>query len=163
MKRSPDDAARAAYRLAGVIKSAAYAAGVDPRDVEDIVQLVAVAAARAAEKGDVTWSTSDAFRSWVYIVALRDALRYAERARRDVVGPQEEPEVTPTCEGRYEAIETLAILRASTTPERWKALASYARGVPIAEIARRAGLSVPGTYNRIRLARDDMRAALRRR
>lgn len=162
MKRTPDEAARAAYRLSGVIKSAAYAAGVEPRDAEDIVQLVAVAAARAAEKGDVAWPSPDAFRSWVYIVALRDALRYAERARRDAVGPQEEPEVTPTCEGRYEAIEMLAILRASTTPERWKALTSYARGVPIGEIARRAGLSVPGAYNRIRLARDDMRAALAR-
>ena len=118
MKRTPDDAARAAYRLTGVIKSAAYAAGVEPRDAEDIVQLVAVAAARAAEKGDVAWPTPDAFRSWVYIVALRDALRYAERARRDAVGPQEEPEVTPTCEGRYEAIEMARIcLTRASWPE----------------------------------------------
>lgn len=163
MKRAPEEVARATYGLRGMIGRVAFAAGVAPRDVDDVVQLVAVAAARAAEKDEVRWSTPDAFRSWVYVVALRAAARHAEEALRETLAPREEPVPVPTCEGRYEAIETLAILRASTTPERWRALTSYARGVPIAEIARRAGLSVPGAYNRIRLAREDIRAALRRR
>lgn len=165
MKRTPDAVARATYGLRDMIEAIATAVGVAPHDVDDVVQALATISAHAAERESAVWSSPDAFRSWLRIVAIHVASSHRSKVRREAwlhAELREDVRTVPSVEERYAAIETLALLRASTTPERWRAAASFARGVPIEEVARRAGLTVAGAYNRIRLARGDMRITLAR-
>ena len=68
----------------------------------------------------------------------------------------------PGAEPLFLARELLRFLRGSTTPERFRAVMAYAKGIPASDIARREGVLVATIYDRIRRAREDFRAALAR-
>jgi hypothetical protein len=56
----------------------------------------------------------------------------------------------------------IRLLRASTTPDRWRAIRAYANGVPVHAIAAREHVPTTTVYDRMRRARLDFDAALRR-
>ena len=147
-----------------VIERALQRVGVTDDDAEDVAQDVLVLAVQAAQHGRLRWEDRDTLRRWLYVVAFRFGVAHLQRVqvRARYEGTHENEPVAPSAEDRYLVRETLAIAARSTTPERWKTLRAFASGIDVADIARREGLTVPGVYNRIRLARADIRAALAR-
>ena len=140
------------------------AAGVPDADVEDIAQEVTILAVTTAQAERVAWKRRDTLRRWLFVVAYRHALGHLQRAQVRIryEGTHENEPIAPSAEDRYLVRETLAIAARSTTPERWRCLRAWANGHDVGEIARRERLTVPGVYNRIRLARRDIRADMAR-
>ena len=157
--------ARWVYAERGAVESALRGGGAAESDVDDLVQVVALAAVRTAEQDRPVWATCDAFRSWLRVVAYRVAVTHAHRATRERQHRLTIPrpsETVPSAEDRYRAAEELRLLERSTSPERWRAITALAAGETVAEVAREAGLSVPGVYSRAHVARRDFAAALAR-
>lgn len=160
-----DVIARTIMRERDIITRALQSAGVAPGDVDDVCQDVVLAALAAAQDGHLAWQHRASLVRWLHVVAPRHALDYQGRAPRREL-PEAEPEdlrLVPSAEGRYLLRETLALAAKSTTPERWRALRAWCNGVPVAEIVRREGLTVPGVYSRLERARRDIRSARERR
>lgn len=157
-----DAVALAAYSERDVIEKELARGGVAEHDIEDAVQDVLMTALHAAERGTLAFSPRWAFRSWLRTVARRQANVYRQRAALAALLPKEEPHEAPSPEDRYLAREMLRVLAASTTPERWKTMRSYAAGISVHEIAKRDGIRAASVYNRLRLAREDFAAALAR-
>lgn len=75
-------------------------------------------------------------------------------------------EAVLAAEARAELASELSLdaLGAATAPALWRAFYAYAvLGVPVEVIADSERVPVPTIYNRIRLARRDLRESLRRR
>ena len=83
------------------------------------------------------------------------------RARR-TASAAEKPPAAIDPERRYLGREALAFCRRATSPERWKAIRSWALGTPAAVIAQREGIPLATVYSRIWHAREDIRAAFAR-
>lgn len=129
---------------------------------DDVRQVVTIAAWDAARHGLLEWRARGAVRAFLRVATTRALYNwYARNPRHDELREEHEP-ATMNAEQRYLGKEALAFLRQATTPERWKAIAAYAKGIPVAEIARREDVPAATVYNWIRLAREDMRAALAR-
>lgn len=92
-------------------------------------------------------------------------MAYQQRAaRRELLFAHvEDARTVPSAEELYINRETLRIAARSTTPERWRTLRSWASGVDVVALGRRENLASASVYNWIRLAREDIRKALRRR
>jgi DNA-directed RNA polymerase specialized sigma24 family protein len=160
-----DVIARTIMRERDTITRALQSAGVAPGDVDDVCQDVVLVALAAAQDGRLAWQHRGSLVRWLHVVASRHALDYQGRAARREL-PEAEPEdarLVPSAEDRYLTRETLRVAATSTTPERWRVLRAWANGVPVADIARREGLTAPGVYSRIERARRDIRAAFTRR
>lgn len=160
-----DVIARTIMRERDTITRALQSAGVAPGDVDDVCQDVVLVALATAQDGRMAWQHRASLVRWLHVVASRHALEYQRRAARREL-PEAEPvdvRLVPSAEDRYLVRETLALAARSTTPERWRCLRAWANGVDVATIARREGLTPPGVYNRIRLAREDIRAGLARK
>jgi DNA-directed RNA polymerase specialized sigma24 family protein len=141
------------------------AAGVAVDDRDDLVQDVLLLAVRAAEEKRLAWEQRSALQRWLFVVAYRCGLEHVQRAevRARCEGTHENEPVAPSAEDRYLVRETLTLAARATSSERWRCLRAWANGVDVTTIARRERIAVPTVYNRIRLAREDIRAALRRR
>ena len=156
--------AAAIMRERGTITRTLKAAGIPEADAEDVCQDVILVALAAAQEGRLSWERRPTLQRWLYVVACRHALAYQQRAaRRELLYAHvEDARTVPSVEELYINRETLRIAARSTTPERWRALRLWANGGDVADIARREGIAVPTVYNRIRLAREDFKAAARR-
>ena len=104
----------------------------------------------------------------LYLFRARHRIREGRRRtdRREVV-PDEEPitVIGPAPKGRPIALRkaALAFLQPSTSAQRSRAwLAHEVDGVPVREIARQEWRPAATSYHRIRCARRDLKAALRR-
>lgn len=160
-----DLVARWVYAERASVESALRGGGAAESDVDDLVQVVALAAVRAAEQDRPVWATCDAFRSWLRVVAYRVAVTHAHRAARERQHRLTVPrlvDAAPSAEDRYRAAEELRLLERSTAPERWQTITALAAGEDVSEVAREAGLTVPGVYSRVHVARQDFAAALAR-
>ena len=159
-----DVIARTIMRERDTITRALQSAGVAPGDVDDVCQDVVLVALAAAQDGRLAWQHRASLVRWLHVVASRHALDYQGRAARREL-PEADPvdvRLVPSAEDLYLSRETLRIAATSTTPERWRVLRAWANGVDVATIARRERIAVPTVYNRIRLAREEIRAALAR-
>ncbi len=160
-----DLVARWVYAERATVESSLRGGGAAESDVDDLVQVVALAAVRTAEQERPVWATCDAFRSWLRVVAYRVAVTYAHRVARERQHRLTLPrpsETVSSAEARYRAAEELCLLERSTTPERWQTITALAGGEDVSEVAREAGLTVPGVYSRVHVARRDFAAALAR-
>lgn len=108
-------------------------------------------------------------RQWLAGLLFRAAVQHRRRMRREsrALRPRGTegvlPTATPSDEGPAAARLTLRSLQGETTPERWRAwVARYVDERPVIEIARSEGVPAATIYNRLRLAREDFAAALRR-
>lgn len=166
MRRTLADVIAAAImRERATITRTLRAAGVPDADVGDIAQEVTTLALYAAQAERVAWERRPTLQRWLYVVAYRHALAYLQLAARREL-PHADPEderTSPSAEERYIARETIRIAARAASPADWRALRAWCNGVPTAEIARREGITTRGVYSRIRTARVDIRAALRRR
>ena len=136
--------------------------GVPAKDAPDLCQQVTILAWRAAQRGRLQWRSAHSLHAWLRVVARRTARRWhLDHPRPEVMREDEEPMV-PGAEPRYLARELLRVLRASTTPERFRAVMAYAKGIAASDVARREGVPVATIYDRIRRARADFAAALAR-
>lgn len=127
----------------------------------DIAQEVVIAALDAVRRGTLDWLHPPAVRGFLRIVARRatSAWKRANPLRQELRGDEG---ALPSPEAWLVAKSMLRFLRASTTPERWRAVMAYAKGITVAEIAARERVPVATIYTRIRLARLDFAAALAR-
>lgn len=129
---------------------------------DDLRQTATIAAWKAACRGGLEWWAPRAVRRFLHVTTARAVYDWFDRnPHRDELLEEHEPAV-PSAEQRYLGKEALAFLRRATTPQRWKTIAAYAKGIPASAIAQREGIPVPTVYDRIRRARLDMRAALAR-
>jgi DNA-directed RNA polymerase specialized sigma24 family protein len=99
--------------------------------------------------------------AFLFVVATRLVCRWF-RDNPPASELREHAADTIDAETRVIAKTTLRYLRRSTIPERWRAIRSYANGVPVHAIAAREHVPTATIYNRLRLAREDFAAALAR-
>jgi DNA-directed RNA polymerase specialized sigma24 family protein len=177
--------ARALLSMAPLIQAVLCREGVPRADVPDLVQgVVLEILAWRAERGPAPWREARAF---VALVTQRAAIdHHRRRQRRREVFTSGEPGVPAVsgrgapdlasepsaedavlaAESRAELAAELALdaLSAATAPPMWRAFyAYYLLNVPVETIADAERVPVPTIYNRLRLAREDLRAAVRRR
>lgn len=130
--------------------------------MEDVRQDILLRTWQAARRGALAWRSPKALRVFLRVVAHRAAWQWRrDNPKRDELVDHVAP-VALTAEHLFLALETLLVLRASTTPERWGALLAYAIGIPAHVVAAREGVPTSTVYTWIRLAREDIRAALAR-
>lgn len=147
--------------------------GVRPCDLDDIAQEVVCAIFRGLPSFDPSLATTPelAAEAWVYGICGRQAANYRRARRRraevfrdprDVDGLSDT--TAPSVEDLFFACETNAALaRALDAMEPFRRdvmVAHELHDVPMAEIAHRQGVSVNTAWNRLRLARADVRAAI---
>ena len=144
--------------------------GVSAGDAPDVAQEVALQAWRK-------WETSERAPEhrapWLFAFVARAASRFHRRSRkapleiRDPGEMEHTPDETPLPDepGDERArLASLEDLRAGTTPERWRVFFAHeVEGVAVAAVAKREGIPLGTAYNRLRLARRDMRADIGRR
>ena len=136
--------------------------GVPAKDAPDLCQLVTILAWRAVQRGRLQWRSPPSLHAWLRVVARRTARRWhLDNPRPEVLREDDEP-LVPGAEARFLARELLRVLRMSTTPERFRAVMAYAKGIAASDVARREGVPVATIYDRIRRARADFAAALAR-
>lgn len=146
----------------------AAAAGVAERDAPDVAQLVILRALRAFRGEDAP--PPAAWPSW-----LQKATQYVAREYRraratgalDVRDPEELedlPEDPPEERGHDDlAGLTLDDLRGMTKPKYWRVFLAYAvQGASVKDIAAAERIPEGTVYNRLRLARRDLGAAVER-
>jgi DNA-directed RNA polymerase specialized sigma24 family protein len=181
----PAAAARALMALMPLVERVLRRCRVPEGDVPDVAQdvLLRLVPWWSQRTPEEQASLVGPLRSYVCVVAQNGARRFRSRTRRvvllgaedDVVEdglcPWDGEAVAPSPEDRWleqeaalEQAEELHRLSHATTPERWRAIRAYVlEGQTVREIAC-AERAVPATiYNRIALARRDLRAAVRRR
>ena len=154
---------------------------VPERDCQDVAQEVLIAALRRWAVLVTPPGVSEAVgrRRWLFGVTANKASEYrrhGERSRGRLTDPLETAVRIPTGEPsaedlllrRAEADEAAAevdldMLRAATTPERWTAFyAAEVEGLPLKTIAAAHGVPLGTIATRIRLAKEDLRAAILR-
>jgi DNA-directed RNA polymerase specialized sigma24 family protein len=128
---------------------------------EDIRQDVTFRTWSAARHGRVLWRDPRMLRAFLRVVTARAVYAWREQNPQCAELRPHEAAV-PSAEGLVMARRTLRFLRTSTTPERWRAVRAYACGVPASAIADREHVPTATVYDRMRRARLDFDAALRR-
>ena len=116
---------------------------VHPNDVEDVAQEV-LCQALANLPSFVSSTRAHALRRWVAGIARRCVAMYWRAVHRERrLDRDRRAPFAPSAEDRYEACEALTLLRASMTPERWRALLSAENdGLTACEIAEAEGVPV---------------------
>jgi DNA-directed RNA polymerase specialized sigma24 family protein len=130
--------------------------------VPDIRQETVIATWNAARWGRILWRDPGMLRAYLRAVATWQAFRWFRD--NPLHGELHESLVATTidAEGMVIARGVLRFLRENTEPERWRAVRAYAKGIPVHAIAAREHVPVATIYDRIRRARFDFTAALRR-
>ena len=149
----------------------AVVVGVRPEEALDVAQ----EAVKVALESWGTWPTDrDApdlvlRRRWLSGFLFRVAAQHRYRDSRDHQGARGRggavviASSTESAEGAAAARSMLRALERETTPERWRAcVAWYVDGRRVSDIAAEEGVRAATIYNRLRLAREDFAAALRR-
>lgn len=146
--------------------------GVRACDLDDIAQdvLLAVFRGLSAFAPSRAGTPDRAVRAWVYGICERQAANYRRRMRRRPEIPRDNPnldafcDTAPNAEDHFLACEHRAALgRAlgAMDPNRRDVMVAHELcEVPMGEIAHRQGVSINTVWNRLRLARADIRAAL---
>ena len=139
--------------------------GVRDRDLEDLVHEVFLKI--HLRRGD--YDETRPIRPWVFGFALRVAADYRRLARHrvEVLGSAAEPVDTgPGGEERLERRNAQALVEAGLDlldlDRRAVLVLHDIDEVPVPAIAEALGIPVNTAYSRLRLAREDLRAALRR-
>ncbi len=139
--------------------------GVHERDLEDVAHEVFIAVHRRL--GD--YDPARPLRPWLFGIALRTALRYRElaRHRREVMGRDHEPMCeAPSAEDRIAAAEARRLVRHALAGMEMNRRAVFVMheidGEPIPAVADALGVPLNTAYSRLRLARADFRAAVKR-
>jgi DNA-directed RNA polymerase specialized sigma24 family protein len=129
---------------------------------DDVRQEVLIQTHYAAWRGRVAWRYPPALGAFLRVVAARAVADWWKAHPPTVELTDEHEAVVPSAEGAVIARSMLRFMRRSTTPERWRALRAFAKGIPGFVIAQREGVSTASIFTRIRLAREDIAAALAR-
>jgi RNA polymerase sigma-70 factor (ECF subfamily) len=137
--------------------------GAAPHEVEDLVQDVFLVLYRNWK----TLDTSRPLRPYLFGVAFRLFRAHQRRRRREVpyaaLDPQDE---MPGPEGSFQSKESTRLVLAALARlplSRRAALVMHELDeVPVAEVARALSLTRFGTYARLRKARKELEAAIRR-
>ena len=137
--------------------------GVREADLEDLIHEVFIKVhARFAE-----YDPSRPIRPWLFGFAFRVAADYRRLARHrvEVLGSSIEPaDATSSADARMEAVEDRALVAAALDrvdlDRRAVLLMHDIDEVPVPAIARELGIPVPTAYSRLRLAREDLTAAV---
>jgi RNA polymerase sigma-70 factor (ECF subfamily) len=116
------------------------------------------------------WPTLDLtrpIRPYLFGVAFRVVCAYRRRRAREIPHPFiDSPDSAATPEGLLQNKQSVALLMAALErvplPRRKVVVMHDLDGVPIAEVARRMSLSRFGAYARLRKARKELAAAVRR-
>jgi RNA polymerase sigma-70 factor (ECF subfamily) len=162
---APDFADVFAGELAYVVRSLRRL-GVQSRDVEDVAHDVFVVVHRELARFDA----DRAIRPWLFGIAFRVASDHKRLARNRLEiatgEPPERIDATTTAHERLEQAEDRAlVLRALDAVELGRRAVLVMHdidGHPVPAIARELGLPLNTTYSRLRLARDEFRAAVTR-
>lgn len=128
---------------------------------DDLRQMVLLWTWREAWRGRVAWWHPPSLRGFLRVVTARAVFEWWEANPIHGELRLHEPAV-PSAEGLVIARSVLRLLRTSTTPERWRAIRAYAKGITVREIAQRERVPQATIYDRMRRARLDFAAALRR-
>ncbi|WP_437878742.1 sigma factor-like helix-turn-helix DNA-binding protein [Sorangium sp. So ce513] len=165
--------------------------GVAEADIDDLLQEVLLATYRTLDRFDPDWAPPEseagdlarwharrqhrsAEERWVFGIAWRKVGHYLERAyrRREVshgllpASCSEAVDPAPLSEQRAverERLELVIDVLWTLAPERRLLLVLHeAYEVPLVEIARELGINYNTATNRLRLAREDYRAAVKR-
>jgi RNA polymerase sigma-70 factor, ECF subfamily len=137
--------------------------GAGPREAEDLAQEVFVVLHRH-------WATLDKtrpLRPYLFGVAFRIACAHRRRRAREIPNSTldvEDGAASP--EGTLQSKQSIALLHAALErvplPRRAVVVMHDLDDVPVAEIAHRLSLTRFGTYARLRKARKELAAAVRR-
>jgi RNA polymerase sigma-70 factor, ECF subfamily len=137
--------------------------GASPREVEDLAQEVFVILHRKWPTLDVTRP----LRPYLFGVAFRVVCAHRRRRAREVPYASIEAEdrgISP--EASMQSKESFAVLHAALErvplPRRAVVVMHDLDGIPVEEIARSLSISRFGTYARLRKARKELAAAVRR-
>ena len=140
--------------------------GVPTRDVDDLAHDVMVNVMRALP----TYDPARPIRPWLMGIAFRvtSTHRRSARVRREVAGlPREPADPRPDAHARLEAESRrqmlLDALTEVTDDRRHILILADLDGVTMPEITEELGIPLNTGYSRLRLAREELRAALRRR
>lgn len=129
----------------------------DPRDVEEATQDVFVQAWRSLERfrGDAVVFT------WLYRIAVNEALMRRRRHRPTLTELDEEPPAAPAFEHAGD-LRTFLLLQLQALPFELRAplVLRDHEGLSNQEVAEALGLSLPATKSRVHRARMQLRAAL---
>ena len=139
--------------------------GVPPRDIEDLAHDVFLKVFRRFDR----YEPGRPIRPWLFGFAARVASDYRRRAcnRREILESTAEPcDPLPTALEHLVNLEALrmaeaALQRIDLAP-RAVFILHELDGCPIPEAAQVLGIPVPTAYSRLRLARKQFSAALRR-
>jgi RNA polymerase sigma-70 factor (ECF subfamily) len=138
--------------------------GVAPRDLEDVAHELFVQVLKRLPSSD----TTRPMRPWLFAFAVRFAADYRRLARHKtaLLGDAEPAGVSPSAEGRMiQAERERLVLRAleHIDPERRAVFVLHELDeVPMSEIAHALDLPVNTGYSRLRVAREEFVAAVRR-
>jgi DNA-directed RNA polymerase specialized sigma24 family protein len=171
----PPERARELYDLSPVIAATLRRAGVPPCDTPDVVQSVLIdiikTSKRKAAQGAEPWVQD--LRGYVRGAARRAAAGYhRERAARIDVLSSEFQEAVEAWEGDPQDAENapevaidmdLELLCQCTSPANWRAFyGNKVLGVLVVDIAEAENVPTGTIHNRLRIARADLAAAVRR-
>lgn len=158
----PDPILRAILAQLGSARRALARLGIEGTDADELTQNALLVTYRAARSDRMRWQEPRAVRGYLRTVARRLGWRYQrKRGRFTAFEEHHEPEIQSSEEALL-ARGLLRTLRESTTPERWRAVRSFALGTSVKEIAARERVPMGTIYTRLRLARLDFEAALSR-
>jgi RNA polymerase sigma-70 factor (ECF subfamily) len=145
---------------------------VAPHDIEDVLQDILLAAFRGFHRFETTRDTAAPICAWLYGIAWRQVSHYHERAHRRREGvaglrlkgmllladPASDPEQRAVEEERAAIVS--AVLARMSLRLRVVLVLHDMLGVPNEAIARELGVKRNTIHNRLRLAREDFRAAV---
>jgi RNA polymerase sigma factor (sigma-70 family) len=152
------------------IRKTLFRLGIRPDDLEDILQEVLRAVARGLPAFDPARAArpEGALSGWLFAICERQAAnhRRASCRRAEVLRDTDELDklgcAMPTCEESFLFHERRARLQAlldGLEPQRRAVIVAYELdGVPMADVASMLGIPVNTAWNRLRLAREDIRA-----
>ncbi len=150
---------------AGYVWNSLRRLGVPPADLEDLTHDVFVEVQR--HLGD--FQTARPVRPWLFGFAFRIASAHRRRAhrRREIPGePERAPDPLPLPDEAFATSERRQLLARALEYlpiERRAVLVLYEiDGVDIETVARTLGIPVNTAYSRLRVARDELRAAVTR-
>jgi RNA polymerase sigma-70 factor (ECF subfamily) len=164
-KAAPLDVASVFAREADYVHTSLRRLGVHPNNLEDAVHDVF----SAVHRHQGTYDPARSLRAWLYGFSVRVASnhRRTTRRRRETDPPPVEPaDDRPSAETMLESnARRSLLLRALDTlkEERRDVLVLHdLDGIPMPELARSLALPLNTAYSRLRLAREDIAAAVRR-
>lgn len=157
------------------MRTVLYRMRVGVADLEDVLQQVLFGVARGFPSFEPRCAETPegALSAWLRAICKRQAASFRREKRRRNELVRETTELdgmdsgSPTPEERFHACERDVCLRAALDellPDRRAVIVAYElEGAAMADVAIACGISVNTAWNRLRLARQDMRAALERR